>query len=102
MSNLRWLSALLLTLAVVAGGMLWLQRQSAAQLRGEIALLRDENRKLADLRAENARLVAAQPTAAQLEAMRADHAAVRQLRSEIEKLKAETDQQARALTGGQK
>ena len=97
MSALRWVSALLLALAVSAGAALLFQRQSAAQLRGEIALLRDENRELAQLRAENSRLVATQPTAAQLEAMRADHAAVRQLRGEIEKLKSETDRQAREV-----
>jgi hypothetical protein len=97
MPALRWWSVLLLALAVVAGAALWLQRQSAAQLRDELGLLRDENRKLAGLRAENARLVAAQPSAAQLDAMRADHAAVRQLRGEIEKLKADTDRQAHEI-----
>ena len=102
MRALRFLSVVLLALAFVAGAALWLQRQSATQLRGEIALLRDEHRKLAELRAENARLIAAQPSAAQLEAMRADHAAVLRLRGEIEKLKAETDEQARTVEVGRR
>jgi hypothetical protein len=97
MSALRWLSALMFALAVVAGAALLLQRQAAAQLRDEIALLRDENRELGRLRAEHQRLVAAQPTAAQLDAIRADHAAVVRLRSEIEALKARTDETARAV-----
>ena len=97
MSALRWLSILLLALAVVAGAAWWLQRESSAQLRGEIALLRDEHNKLATLRAENAKLVAAQPSAAELERLRADRAAIVQLRGEIEKLKAETDANARSL-----
>ena len=91
MNPLRWLSALLLALAVVAGGALWLQRQSGAQLRGEIALLRDEQRDLTRLRKENQRLAAALPTTAELARLRADHAAVVQLRTEIENLKAATE-----------
>jgi hypothetical protein len=96
MNPLRWLFALL-SLAILVGVALWLQRQTAAQLRDEIALLREESRQVAQLRAENARLVAAQPAAAQLDAMRTDHAAVLRLRGEIEKLKADTDRQARAI-----
>ncbi len=96
MSALRWLSALLLALALVAGAALLLQRQIAAQLRDEIALLRDENRTLARLRAEHERLTAAQIPAAELERLRADRAAVVQLRAEIEQLKARTDERARA------
>jgi Tfp pilus assembly protein PilN len=99
MSALRWLSALLLALAVVAGAALLLQRQATAQLRDEIALLRDENRELARLRAENKRLAAVLPVATELEQLRADRAAVVRLRGEIEKLKARTDEMARAPDG---
>lgn len=91
MNPLRWLSALLLVLALVAGGALLLQRQAAAQLQGEIALLRGEHRDLARLRAENQRLTAAQLPAAELARLRDDHAAVMRLRGEIEKLKAKAD-----------
>jgi hypothetical protein len=93
----RWLFVLLFAFAVVAGAAWWLQRQSAAQLREEIALLHDESRRLAELRAENARLVAAQPPAAEIDRLRADRAAVVQFRGEIEKLKAGLDARERAL-----
>ena len=97
MSVLRWLSALLLALAVVAGAALWLQRQAAAQLRDEIALLSAESRQLAGLRAENSKLTGAQVSAAELERLRADRAAVVQLRGEIEKLKAGVAERENAL-----
>ncbi len=97
MSTLRWLSAVLLTLGVMTGAALWLQRQSGAQLRDEIGLLRDENRQLAQLRSANARLVAAQAPAAEMERLRADRAAVVQLRREIEKLTTGVDERERAL-----
>ena len=85
MSPLRWLSALLLALAVVAGAAFWLQRQEAADLREELARLREENRELARLRGENLRLEAALPSSVKLEDLRADRAAVVRLRGEIEK-----------------
>lgn len=93
----RWLSVPLLALAVVAGAAWWLQRQGAAQLRDEIALLRDEHRQIDALRAANARLAAAQPPAAEIDRLRADRAAVGQLRAEIEKLKTGVDERERAL-----
>jgi len=77
-----------LALGVVAGAALWLQRQAAAQLRGERALLREEHASLARLRAENATLAAARPSAGERERLRADHAAAARLRGEIESLKA--------------
>ncbi len=97
MNPLRWLSALLLALALVAGASLWLQRQAAAVLRDEIVLLREESRELARLRAENQRLVSAKLPAPELERLRADHAAVMRLRSEIETLKDNVQQRERAL-----
>ena len=97
MSPLRWLSALLLALAVVAGAALWLQRQEAADLREELARLHEENRELARLRGENLRLEAALPPAAKLEDLRADRAAVVRLRGEIEKTKDNLQARDRAL-----
>ena len=90
MNALRWLSVLLLALALVTGASLWLQRQAAAQLRDEIAQLREDSRELAKLRAENQRLVAAQVSAVELARLRADHAAVLRLRTELETLKTST------------
>ena len=97
MNALRWLAALLLALAVVAGVALWLQRQAASQLRDEIALLREQNRELARLRAESQRLAAALPPAGELERLRADHAAVARLRGEIAGLRARVEQRENAL-----
>ena len=97
MSPLRWLSALLLALAVVAGAALWLQRQEAAGLREELARLHEENRELARLRGENLRLEAALPPADKLEDLRADRAAVVRLRGEIEKTKDNLQARERAL-----
>ena len=97
MSLHRWLWVPLLALAVVTGVAWWLQRQSTAQLRAEIAQLRGEKQKLGQLRAENARLAAAQAPGAELARLRADRAAVVQLRGEIEKLKVGVEQRERAL-----
>ena len=97
MSTLRWLSALLLALAVVAGAALWLQRQEAADLRDELARLHEESRELARLRGENQRLAAALPPAVKLEDLRADRAAVVRLRGEIEKTKDNLQARERAL-----
>jgi len=97
MNPLRWLSVLLLALALVAGAALWLQRQQSAVLREEIVLLREENGEIARLRAERERLMAAQVSAAELERLRADRAAIVRLRDEIERLKAQTDEKARSV-----
>ncbi len=96
MSSLRWLSAGLLALALVAGAALWLQRQAAAQLHDEIAQLQEKQRELARLRAEHARLMVAQPSAAELEQLRNDRAALERLRGELNQLKARTDEVTRA------
>lgn len=96
MSALRWLSGLLLALAVVAGGALLWQRQATAQLRGEIALLRNEHRQLERLRAENQRLVAAQVSDTELAQLRADRAALARLGGELASVKAQTDKMTRA------
>jgi uncharacterized protein HemX len=98
-SAARLFSALLLALALVAGAALWLQRQAADALRGEVALLREENHELAKLRAEHERLVAAQLPAAELARLREDHAAVMRLRAEIEALRRNVEQKERPNSG---
>ena len=100
MSALRWLSAVLLALALVAGAALWLQRQEADNLRGEIVPLREEQRELVRLRAENQRLAAAQPEAAELARLRADRAAAVRLRGEIEKTRDGVEARERSLVTG--
>jgi hypothetical protein len=97
MSVPRWLSVLLLTLAAVAGAALWLQRQAAADLRDELALLRGDQREVARLRAENQRLTAGLPPAEKMQELRADRAAVVRLRSEIEKTRDNLTTRERAL-----
>jgi hypothetical protein len=92
----RWISAVALVFAIVAGTGFWLQHETSAALRGEIALLRDEQKTLARLRAENERLSAAQVTDAELARLRADRAALMRLRDEIERMKARAEQTASA------
>jgi hypothetical protein len=75
-------------LVLVGGGWLALDRMRLAQMREEIAALRDNERDLARLRAENKRLAAESISPAALEALRADRAAVIRLRAELEALKA--------------
>ncbi len=97
MVSSRWVSVGLLAFAVGAGAVLWLQRQTAADLRDERALLRDDSRELARLRVENQRLAAALPPVAKLEELRADRAAVMRLRGEIEKTRDNLEARERTL-----
>jgi hypothetical protein len=76
----------LLAMVVVGAVVLALQRQETVVLRSEIALLRDQERELAQAQAENARLKAQQISAVELERLRADHTALVRLRAEIEAL----------------
>src|SRR5437868_2612966 len=87
---IRW--CLIVLGALVIAALLLLQRETMASLRGERALLRDEQRELAQLRKEHERLLASQPSAAELERLRADRAALDRLRSEIEKMKERAEQ----------
>ena len=97
MASSRWISGGLLVLAMVAGAALWLQRQAAADLRDELALLRGDQREVARLRAENQRLAAALPPTEKMQELRADRAAVVRLRSEIEKTRDNLTTRERAL-----
>lgn len=73
---------------VVAGLVVFLQQwQTGIGLRGEMLALDAIRRERIQLQAENRRLVAAQFAPAELENLRADHAALTQLRGEIEALK---------------
>ncbi len=72
-------------LAVVAGGVLTVQRRVASQLRDEVELLRAaQSREIARLQAENRRLSAMLVPAGALENLRVEHAAIVRLRDEIE------------------
>lgn len=83
----RWLPAVLLLVAGVAGAGYALQVQATAALRREIELLQAEQRESGRLRAENERLKAEQAPAAEVERLRADRAALLRLRSEIDGMK---------------
>jgi hypothetical protein len=96
MTPLRWLSVALLVLAVAGGVGLWLQRQSAAALRAELSLLREENRELASLRRENERLLSSQVSVVEWQRLQADHAAVVRLRDEIQNLNQRAEQMEHA------
>ncbi len=97
MSALRWWSALFLALAVVAGASLWLQRQEAEGLRGEIARLCEERSEARKVREENRRLAVEQTPPEELVRLRADHEALVRLRREIEKLRAGLQAREREL-----
>jgi hypothetical protein len=97
MVSARWISAGLLAMAAVAGAALWLQRQAAADLRDEIALLRGDQREIARLRTENQRLAEALPPEEKMQELRADRAAVVRLRGEIERTRGNLEARERAL-----
>ena len=97
MRSLRWLSAAVLAIAIVAAARFLLQRQESAALRSEIALLEHENRQLASLRTERDRLLTQKIPGAELERLRNDRAALARLRAEINKLEESAERKARAL-----
>lgn len=70
-----------------SGVVLWRQRETQEQLRGNLGRWRGENQALAQLREENRRQAATEPSAAELENLRADHAAIPRLRAEIDALR---------------
>ena len=80
-----WMLLVLLTLVVAAG--LARQWQTTVLLQIEAESLREGTRDLARLRAQNERLKRERPPVAAVERMRADHAAMEQLRTELEKLR---------------
>jgi len=78
---------LMIVVLVIAGGAaLWLQWLQTQSLRTELDSARAAAGELARVRAENQRLREKQIPAAQLEALRADHAALPQLRAQLEAL----------------
>src|SRR3989442_17484 len=83
--------AVIAALAVAGSFGLVRQRQKAIALRNEIELARIEGCELVRLRAENQRLREKQIPPADLERLRADHAALPRLRSEMEALRAGPD-----------
>jgi hypothetical protein len=92
-------AAVILVVVAVAGGAFWLERQSNAQLREEVGLLRSEVQQLAKQR-EDRRVEVAKNTvagqnaqAAQTETERAELA---RLRDEVNALKVQTKQLAAA------
>lgn len=98
----RWITGLLLVVAVVAGAALWLQRQEAEALHGELTWLREERGELARLEAEHRRLTANAVPAEELARLRGDHAAVVGLRGEIEATRRGIEVRERAVAAGKR
>jgi hypothetical protein len=82
---------------LVAGATLGWQRRAAASLRGEIAWQRAQVREHVRLQAENQRLTSTQATPAELETLRAERAAVAQLRVELDSLRRRASESAAVL-----
>lgn len=88
---------LLCVLAVLLLGAAWsFQRQVAADLRSEIALLKATKQKNQQLRAERAQLNAKE----ELEKARVEHENIAQLREEIDRLRQQADDRAQAAASG--
>lgn len=90
----------LAVLVLLVGGFAsaWVgQRQTAAGLRAEVELQREQARARAQLAADTARLRANQISAADLEALRGDHAALVRLRGEMDALRSRAEEAARAV-----
>ncbi len=93
----RLLVAGIVVFALVAGTTFLFQRQAAAALREEVALLRADRDEVARLTTANRQLAAALPPAEELARLRADHVALARLQGEIQKLRDDLDARRRAL-----
>lgn len=86
-TKLAWAAVVLV---ISAGGfVLWRQHGSRMRLQAELVELARQDSERVRLREQNRRLAGIQPTAAELEKLRADHAALLQLRTEITALRAQ-------------
>lgn len=97
MRALRWAALVLLVLAAVAFGRFFLEGQESTALRTEIALLRQEEKRVAELRAERDRLNATKVSDAELQRLRSDRAALVRLRGEIQQLESNADRFAKSI-----
>ncbi len=95
----KWPFIAIAAFTVVALAVLGWQRQTANDLRGEIARQRATARELARLSAEHQRLAAAQATAVELDRLLAERTAVAQLRKELEAMQRRVEATARATPG---
>ncbi len=93
----RFITALLLALGLVAGALLWLQRQSTDALRAEVVLLREQQGGLAKLRVENGRLRAAQIAPDEFARLQGERAAVLRLRRELQDARERIERSEKAL-----
>ena len=85
-------------LVVVGGGVLFLQRQRAAQLRSELGELRRQQEEVAQLRRENQQLSAQGASPGELAALRDDHASLSRMRREIDAIKSRPPSPTMAAT----
>lgn len=98
MKTRRWLTGVLLLVALATGGGFLLRREENAARRREIALLRDDTRELERWRDRIRQLRAEQTPAAEVERLRSDHGALAGLQAEIDAMKAKLDARAAALS----
>ena len=71
----------------MGGGILFLQHQTAVQLRTELSELRRQQAEIAQIRRENQQLSAQRVSPEVLAALRSDHASLLRMREEIDALK---------------
>jgi hypothetical protein len=81
-AKLGWLAVI--GVLVTAAGLLWWQRDTRLRLEWALAGQRVQQSECARLRQENQRIAAVLPSPAELESLRDDHAAIPELRAEIE------------------
>jgi hypothetical protein len=85
-ANFGWL--VIIGVIGTGGFALWWQGETQVRLHRELGKLREDNLELARLREGNRRLATAQPSATEFDNLRADHAAIPQLRAEIDAMQA--------------
>jgi hypothetical protein len=83
----KWLGVLGVLAAIGLGIAFTTQQRSAAELRRQIDRARAQNAELARLQALNQQARASQVSESELESLRADHAVLARVRSDLEKLK---------------
>jgi hypothetical protein len=93
----HWTAVGLLVVAVVAFVRFLIERQESAVLHTEVAVLRQDEQRVAQLRGEHERLIAGKVSDAELQRLRADRAALVRLRNEINQLEGNADRMGKGM-----